>query len=129
MITEYNRTSTQLLAIEEKKTRPLPSCTPPTSAGHVPTLSSSQTQLQVPANSSQDGQVPGMLRRGSGVKNDPTYEDYLMMVKEVQMLKVRDESLCSLFAEPGTDNPAERRWRTDNWPKRTRHSRAGMRAS
>lgn len=93
MISEYVRTSTQLLAIEEKKTRPLPSCTPPTSAGHVQTLSSSQPQPQVPASSSQDGQVPAMLRRGSGVKNDPTYEDYLMMVKEVQMLKVRDDSL------------------------------------
>jgi hypothetical protein len=27
------------------------------------------------------------------VKNDPTYEDYLMMVKEVQMLKVCNGSL------------------------------------
>ncbi|KAG7549054.1 hypothetical protein FFLO_03090 [Filobasidium floriforme] len=94
MITGYNRTSTQLLAIEEKKTRPLPSCTPPTSAGNVPTFSSSQPPLQVPASSSQDGQVPGMLRRGSGVKNDPTYEDYLMMVKEVQMLKMENRQLA-----------------------------------
>jgi hypothetical protein len=33
------------------------------------------------------------------VKNDPTYEDYLMMVKEVQMLKVRDELLFPLRKE------------------------------
>ena len=110
MITEYNRTSTQLLAIEEKKTRPLPTCTPPTSAGNVPTLSSSQPQPQVPASSSQDGQVPGMLRRGSGVKNDPTYEDYLIMVKEVQMLKVRNGSLFpfsqrTFFRKPRANAP------------------------
>jgi hypothetical protein len=34
------------------------------------------------------------------VKNDPTYEDYLMMVKEVQMLKVRNRSLFP-FSQKG----------------------------
>lgn len=38
------------------------------------------------AGSSQDR--PGLTQRGSGVKADPTYEDYLGLVKEISMLKV-----------------------------------------
>ena len=81
MISAYNRTSAQLAAYEEKRTRPLPTATPPSSTGQVPTLS------QLAVGSSQEG-PGGMIRRGSGSNSEPTYEDYLALVKEVQMLKV-----------------------------------------
>jgi len=81
MISAYNRTYAQLAAHEEKRTRPLPTATPPSSTGQVPTLS------QLAVGSSQEG-PGGMTRRGSGANKEPTYEDYLALVKEVQMLKV-----------------------------------------